>query len=82
MKCNIVPYYMYYKYCLCVCPPGVAVSEDGLPTFVINPNTLLLCSNGRVRFTEASRARQISNYVAPETSDCLDVSNTAAEKVG
>ena len=62
---------------------GEAVSERG-NTMVINPTTVMLCSNGRVQLTSAAetgRSRQNSNYVAPELHDSQIVSDMAVEKV-
>ena len=65
-----------------VCSPGGASAVDGAP-IAIMPDLLLLCSNGRVRFSlqESLDTQNSSNFVAPEYPSDFPLSDEALEKV-
>ncbi|GAB1598646.1 tyrosine-protein phosphatase non-receptor type 13-like isoform X1 [Argonauta hians] len=52
---------------------------DGVPSFVVTPNTLLLCANGKVQFVQSSQPKT-SAYFAPELHTGIAASEAAIEK--
>ncbi|KAL5018640.1 hypothetical protein ScPMuIL_004362 [Solemya velum] len=59
---------------------GEAVSGAS-PTFEIRPDTLLLCANGKLRISNASRTAMGYSPAAPETLGHMVMSDTAIEKI-
>lgn len=53
---------------------------DGGPSFVITPNTLLLCANGKTQFSQSSQPKN-SIYFAPEMHTGIAASEAAIEKI-
>lgn len=59
---------------------GEAV-QNGIASFVISLDTLLLCPNGRAQLSESSQTKNVSNFIAPEIHTGILMSEAAIEKI-
>ncbi|KAL3876548.1 hypothetical protein ACJMK2_034389 [Sinanodonta woodiana] len=59
---------------------GQAINELGL-SFVINPDTLGTCLDGRIQFEDGAKVKQFAKYLAPEMHEGNVFTETAYEKM-